>query len=307
MISLLIKITTIILILVAFGTIEKKKNIVYNIFRCIKNTYLSLLNSWGPITKFLMKVYCVFMELQFFIITFQKCCLDEGKIKNGKYIIMSVLLWILVSFIMYVGFGSILAIFSKTADNIGNVKNSKISTKMMISFSFLTFFMFISFVSEEEMKENLVFLFAGLVTSYILNIQVLLKIVQNPFCLLEDEKNNKSENRTLIIFSSVLIVLMIIINMYLLVLWTYFSFESAYVCTTGDKVITKWKLLYYTIISFTTIGYGDVSPVIFESQAVAILIAITSVMCLGIFVSSVLSEKNEILKKNQGKRQDTLN
>ena len=54
----------------------------------------------------------------------------------------------------------------------------------------------------------------------------------------------------------------------------------------------------YTMISFTTIGYGDISPAIFESQIVAIIIAITSVLCLIVFVSSVLSEKNEILNDN---------
>lgn len=72
-----------------------------------------------------------------------------------------------------------------------------------------------------------------------------------------------------------------------------FSFDGAYNCSSGS--ISKWNLLYYTIISFTTIGYGDICPTTVESQAVAILISITSVICLIIFVSSLLSAKNDIL------------
>jgi voltage-gated potassium channel len=167
----------------------------------------------------------------------------------------------------------------------------------MSSFLLLTLLSFFSFIAENELRENLVYLFAGLVTCYILNMQIMLKIVRNPFCIVEDKNKQRSENRVLIIYSSILIVIMIIVNLYLLVLWTYFSYDNAYTCSSVEG-ITKWQLLYYTVITFTTVGYGDISPAIFESQAVAILICITSVMCLIIFVSSVLSAKDAIFGDN---------
>lgn len=216
----------------------------------------------------------------------------DGNSISIRNFVISVVVWAVTSLIMYYGFGCVLVTFFKTVELIGNVKDSKIGIKMMCSFLLLSSLTFFSFTDENEMRKNLFFLFSGLVLCYILNIQILFKIVRNPFCIVEDKNKQENVNRVLILFNSLLIILMIIINMYLFVLWAYFSFEGSYQCNEG--IITKWKLLYYTIISFTTVGYGDIYPTTFEGQAVAILISITSVICLIIFVSSILSVKDAI-------------
>ena len=293
MISFVIKFITIVFVIVSVCTFEKKKSIIERIFKAIKNAYYELVNQQGPILKFLLKFVGIMLLMVFYLISFQKCCLLDGRTVSIKSIAISVLIWIITLLIMYFGFGCVLAIFSKTVELIGDVKDRKIGIKMMCSFLLLTLLAFFSFIAEKEMRDNLFFLFVGLVSCYILNIQILIKIVKNPFCIIEDKNKQESKNRVLILFTSLLIVLMIILNMYLLVLWTYFSFDGAYNCSSGS--ISKWNLLYYTIISFTTIGYGDICPTTVESQAVAILISITSVICLIIFVSSLLSAKNDIL------------
>ena len=235
----------------------------------------------------------------FYIISFEHCCLMDDKKISTINVVISVFVWIITSLIMYLGFGCVLAIFSKTIELIGNVKDSKIGIKMMCSFILLSFLTIFSFISENDIRKNLPFLLMGLISCYILNIQILLKVVKNPFCIVEDKNMQESKNRVLIIFNSILIIIMVIINMYLFVLWTYFSYEEAYACSVGS--VTKWKLLYYTIISFTTVGYGDICPTSFESQAVAILISITSVLCLIIFVSSLLSVKDDIFNNIEKK------
>lgn len=301
MISVLIKILTVVFVLISIGTIEKKKSIIKKIFKSINESYHELVNQQGSIMGFLLKLCGILLLVSFYLISFEKCCLVDGKDISFRNIVTSVEIWIITSLIMYLGFGSLLAIFSKTVSLIGNVKNSKMGIKMMSSFLLLILLSFFSFIAENELRENLVYLFAGLVTCYILNMQIMLKIVRNPFCIVEDKNKQRSENRVLIISSSILIVIMIIVNLYLLVLWTYFSYDNAYTCSSSSSSvegITKWQLLYYTVITFTTVGYGDISPVIFESQAVAILICITSVMCLIIFVSSVLSAKDAIFGDN---------
>ena len=103
---------------------------------------------------------------------------------------------------MYFGFGCVLAIFSKTVELIGDVKDRKIGIKMMCSFLLLTLLAFFSFIAEKEMRDNLFFLFVGLVSCYILNIQILIKIVKNPFCIIEDKNKRESKNRVLILFTS---------------------------------------------------------------------------------------------------------
>ncbi len=298
MISLLIKFLTLVLIVIALSTFRRKKDVIKILFKAVNAGYAYILNSMGTYIKKLMKLAVFLIIVQFFLIAFQKCCFEEGRGITGKSLLMTIVIWILISVSMYFFIGSILALYVKTVGIIGNIKNSNISAKMLISFLLLTLFVFFSVVSENELKQNLFFLLFGTIICYILNVQILLKVVQNPFCLVGDKNQHRSEDKVLIIFTASLILLMFVVNMYLLVLWIYYSYDGAYCCSIGDGVITKWMLLYYTMISFTTIGYGDISPAIFESQIVAIIIAITSVLCLIVFVSSVLSEKNEILNDN---------
>ena len=56
---------------------------------------------------------------------------------------------------------------------------------------------------------------------------------------------------------------------------------------------THYDLFYYAIITFSTIGYGDICPVSSVAKLMSLIISFTSFICLTIFVSSILSYKNE--------------
>ena len=51
--------------------------------------------------------------------------------------------------------------------------------------------------------------------------------------------------------------------------------------------------MYYTIITFSTIGYGDIYPISPVAKFMSMVISLTSFICLTIFVSSILSYKND--------------
>lgn len=303
MMSILIKIIICMFIFIAFCTIEKKGDRVNFFFKAIHNSYCGVLNSNGPVIKFLMIFAFILGVIEILLMTIQKYCLAEDRGITWQNILLAVIVWKFIILILYFMLGSALTIFSRVVDVIGEIKDNKISTKMMISFVLLSLLSFFSLMFEKEIKENSFFLLGGLGTCYFLNLRILFKIVQNPFCLMGNMEQNNNKNRVLIISGSILILVMLVINMYLFVLWTYYSYENAYSASVGT--ITKWTLLYYTIVSFTTIGYGDIVPAIFESQAVAMLIAATSVICLVIFVSSILSEKKDILTSNQDNRKES--
>ncbi|WP_040193395.1 potassium channel family protein [Clostridium culturomicium] len=86
-------------------------------------------------------------------------------------------------------------------------------------------------------------------------------------------------------------IIMIVLNLFLGVCFINSMEPGAY---TGNP--TKFDLFYYTIITFTTIGYGDISPVSPVANLMSILIAITSVICLTIFIGFVLSYKESDVK-----------
>lgn len=142
MISFVIKFITIVFVIVSVCTFEKKKSIIERIFKVIKNVYYELVNQQGPILKFLLKFVGIMLLMVFYLISFQKCCLLDGRTVSIKNIAISVLIWIITSLIMYFGFGCVLAIFSKTVELIGDVKDRKIGIKMMCSFLLLTLLAF---------------------------------------------------------------------------------------------------------------------------------------------------------------------
>lgn len=53
--------------------------------------------------------------------------------------------------------------------------------------------------------------------------------------------------------------------------------------------LTLFDLFYYVVVTFGTVGYGDIAPVSVYGKAVAILIVFTSVACISIMLSSFLS------------------
>lgn len=64
--------------------------------------------------------------------------------------------------------------------------------------------------------------------------------------------------------------------------------------------IEKWKLintLYWTIVTATTLGYGDITPKNKLSKLLSLLIVITGFMYTGIFVSVTVSVGTIVLEK----------
>ena len=130
---------------------------------------------------------------------------------------------------------------------------------------------------------------AGLAISYILNLKVLIKLIINPARVKSNNHNHHINDKRQqvgyrIAIVSILIFFMIILNLFLAVGIIEQSYPSAF---TNNP--TRFDLFYYTIITFTTIGYGDIVPVGIPAKIISMIIAITSVICLTIFLSTVMS------------------
>ena len=102
-------------------------------------------------------------------------------------------------------------------------------------------------------------------------------------------KSQDKTNFSRVIIASILIVVLIILNLYLAV-W--------FVSDTGKEAFSNspnyFDLFYYTIITFTTVGYGDIVPITMEAKIVSSLISITNIICITIFLSTILSYRDKI-------------
>ena len=59
--------------------------------------------------------------------------------------------------------------------------------------------------------------------------------------------------------------------------------------THPDTFGTMWGAIWWSVVTMTTVGYGDMSPTTFPGQCVAILIMVTSIGIIGALISIVSS------------------
>ena len=128
----------------------------------------------------------------------------------------------------------------------------------------------------------------GVGISYILNLKVLLRVIRSPELIeVKFESNSKTKITDISIVAGILLM-MVVLSLYLGVCFIYSSGTNVY---TNNP--TYYDLFYYTIITFSTIGYGDICPVSPVAKFISMMISLTSFICLTIFVSSLLSYKSE--------------
>lgn len=60
---------------------------------------------------------------------------------------------------------------------------------------------------------------------------------------------------------------------------------------------TKFDALYWSFITATTVGYGDIRPIVSLSKALSILIALIGMMFTGIMVALAIHAATESFKK----------
>lgn len=295
--SFLICSVSIILFILAISTIDNKVEKAKAFILNINKSYSKIINSQGRFIKALLIIVIIAIMFQMFIMSYSKIIDITGQVFSVKIIILTMVLFLFVFICMYFLFGIPLLIVSKFDEIINKIKNIKISFKLIISFSIIIFYSFFLFIAKDTMLYYKNIVFIGLAISYMLNFQMLINIIIDPLCFFIKEKINKDDRNLVFkitMSGAIILLILIILNLFLCVVMVSYSYENAYFCSISGHSIDIFDLFYYTIISFTTIGYGDIVPQIFQSKLISVIISFTSVLCLVIAVGSVLSVKDKL-------------
>ena len=199
-----------------------------------------------------------------------------------KLIIISVSL-VLIYFCM----GYILLSTVKIHKFIYGVENVNLKIDLLLSYFIISTYFTVLLIFPQQFKSCYKIGLLGVSICYILNIKILVALMNDPYKI--KSKSQDKTNFSRVIIASILIVVLIILNLYLAV---------CFVSDTGKEAFSNspnyFDLFYYTIITFTTVGYGDIVPITMEAKIVSSLISITNIICITIFLSTILSYRDKI-------------
>ncbi len=221
-------------------------------------------------------------------------------------VIVTTVITVFVMTVMYYFMGIILFVSDYTMNTLRQIKDKSLSD--FVTIAFLEIVMSLSNIFFDlKLKTYLwirIVLFVTYFINYILLMIVMFMILKDPAKVAGNisDSENKEKSKKIYITTIILEMVAIVTNLYMLVLGTYWiQCFNAYNGLCGMKHV-KRALFYYTVISFTTVGYGDITPVTPLSQFVSITISITSVVCLGTFVGKAFSYAKEMEKIKQQER-----
>ncbi|WP_338337776.1 potassium channel family protein [Clostridium butyricum] len=201
-------------------------------------------------------------------------------------LIIKIIIIIAMIFMLYLAVGYVLLSSSMIFKLLSKVEDSNIKYDLLISYFVLNTYFTVLIVFTKQFEECYFIGLIGVAICYMMNLRVLIKIIKNPEHInihLEKYRNFKSTTTL-----AILILIMMILNLFLAVCFINSADINSY---TGNP--NNFDLFYYTIITFTTIGYGDIVPVTVLAKIMSIIISTTSVVCITIFLSSVLSFNSE--------------
>lgn len=268
---------------------KNNKKLIYRIkdtFKEINQIYRELFMEKGKVLKeihvwifVIAEMFVVMMVIRFGI----KNLLGDKTIVSAIFTILGIVITLTT---IHLTIGYILLLTSGIQRFIGNVEDKYLKNNLIVSYFILSTY-FTVFLFDSSQFEGVYFIaLIGLLISYLLNFKVLIKIIKNPRHV-KSINEDQSISRGIIIITMLLLA-MIILNLFMATCIINQAYPGAF-----SNNPTSFDLFYYTIITFTTIGYGDIVPVTIPAKVISMLIAFTSVVCITIFLSTVLSYREE--------------
>ncbi|MGL5414417.1 MAG: ion channel [Clostridium sp.] len=288
----LICVTTFIAIIIIIKRNLKKNNLILEkIIKIVKNInkiYYEIFTSGKIVKNIIVGILISFAEFFTFIsITSGVCNNLEIKGNDVLEFILKVTITIGGCVFMFYAIGYVLLFSERINSFIRSSENKDFRIDFLLSYFLISTYMSVLIMFPKEFEKIGYIVLLGMSISYILNMKLIFSILINPRMI---KKKNEEE----LAFSRVMIVSVLILGMIILSLYVSVCAVSTIGGTGFSNTNGNFSLFYYTIITFTTIGYGDIVPLTELARILSIIISITSVICITIFLSSILSYREKL-------------
>ncbi|MBM7833954.1 potassium channel family protein [Clostridium sardiniense] len=267
---------------------ERAITIIKNLFIEINVTYLNLFKEKSKITRWLQGSFFIFAEIMTIIgalgVAFRSM---NNDITKKTFLIPILIIGIVIA--VHLSIGYLLLVLTNIQLFITKIDNRNLKTELLIAYFIISTYFFTLIIFPDDFESTYITGLIGLAISYYLNMRVLIKLIRNPRDVHSEKSERKSgKQRNSVVIASILLLIMIVLNLFLAV-----NLINSGIPGSFSNNPSNFDLFYYTIVTFTTIGYGDIVPLTIVGKIITIVISITSVVCLTVFLSSVLSSSDE--------------
>jgi hypothetical protein len=164
-------------------------------------------------------------------------------------------------------------------------KGNSMKADFLLSYFITSTYLAVTLACPNQVNKYIISGIIGITICYILNLKILINIMRNPGNVKISAADRRSFIKVALII--VIIVIMIVINLFLGVCLAN-SLENGFSNNPG-----YFDLFYYTVVTFTTIGFGDIIPISVPAKIIAIVISATSIICITMFLGSIYSYRDK--------------
>ena len=264
--------------------LKKLKSLIYN----INKQYIDFFE--GKKSEFKIWQLIIFIISQVFVVfaIVRRLFEEVYKYVSDNYIVAVKISTYLIFIILYFIVGYISYSSKKIYKYLYKIEDKNTKTDLLISYFIISTYMTILVLFPNKFSEIYKIGLVGVGISYILNLKVLIRVIRSPEIIEVEIENGSKIKFTDVSIVAIILLIMVIFSLYLGVCFINSGDIGVY---TNNP--TYYDLFYYTIITFSTIGYGDICPISPVAKFMSMVISLTSFICLTIFVSSILSYKSE--------------
>ncbi len=266
---------------------NKKKNRhllnqIKDTLKDINNAYKEIFTEKNKVLRFTHGSIFIISEV-FVIFTVIRSAVNNILVdKTIFHIFITIVLILFMLLIIHLAIGYLLLLTTGIQKFISKVKDNDLKIYLLISYFILSTYFTVFLFNPTEFEELYLVGFVGLSISYLLNFKILIRLIKNPKHIRSKSREQNIHIRIVVV--SILLLFMIVLNLYLATCLINQAFEGSYTNNPDN-----FDLFYYTIITFTTIGYGDITPISVPAKIMSIIVSLSSVVCITIFLSTVLS------------------
>lgn len=151
------------------------------------------------------------------------------------------------------------------------------------------FVLFANFISPPDLPLGLI----GLSFALFLCFAVMIRAIANPSLIRSSVSKRRKYHETASILKGMLVLVVSEMSILYLMVYNCFKVNPNFYVSSSDRALDAFDMLYYMVISFATIGYGDIHPVriggSIYGELVAMVIGLTSMFSTACFVGAVVA------------------